>query len=136
MFYQFNLKSITLNKLGMSSYSSKLDDTYISEGHYPNLLSKGINRPECGAGVVPIIQQISHNPLCFKNKLSDIILRHFPQVLPLKPSTRIFAGTDADQTEGKFTVYIRYFGYDSCTGALITFNWVLTAAHCYVPQKL
>ena len=111
----------------------RIDETYISEGKYPQLLSKGINRPECGAGIVPDICVITYSTSCFKNNYSDTIWYYFPKDPYKTVSTRIYSGSDAGYDEAPFAVYIKYIRDMSgvCSGALIALDWVVTAAHCY-----
>ena len=119
-----------------------IDETYLIEGKYPQYLSKGINRPECGTGIVPQFQTIIYNSSCFQNKYTDKDWYYFPRDPRQQTvSTRIFNGSKADYVDATFAVHIQYvkkvYGLrhqQACSGVLITFNWVMTSAHCYEPQ--
>ena len=79
---------------------------------------------------------------CFRNKNQNKTVFDLRGVMYLRENkNRIVFGWNADYHEAPWAVYIRQqikiFEDDTgttlgfCTGVLITFQWVLTAAHCY-----
>ena len=138
--------------LQMKSNSIELLGTYclfVGVGEYPDY-SSGIphfNHPLCGIGNASGVYVISFNKKCFgkeyKNKtIVDISTEpHFDgeegEVL-----SRVFKGRNAKKGEAPWVVYIHIqtvkkqsmlgteYEYASCTGTLLTFEWVITSAHC------
>ena len=121
-------------------------------GDYPDYKSSDVNLKECGFGLIPEYYNITLKSICFDNEYRDsnenlfelFVLRKNIErnrqmntrgLNELWPSARIFNGPDAEYGEAPWTVYLEFrrFGLysQSCTGVLITFEWVLTAAHCF-----
>ena len=118
-------------------------------GVYPNHLRFDINLPECGMTYVPTVHNISFDNKCARNKypFKTYYDSEGNNLLFEKPSIdltqqRIISGRETVQGEAPWTLLltnavplVRYkVGY--CTASLITFEWVLTAAHCVVGYVL
>ena len=96
----------------------------------------GINQRECGLRYKPKQFEITYNQKCFKNKNPKLILlQHSTPFIEVLPENRLDRGSivTADYHESPWTVNVREVGWESpldCTGVLISFQWVLTAAIC------
>ena len=109
----------------------------MSIGYYPNYIKFGINLPECGLGGVPKYIDIPYQKGCFptnyvrySNKSTMVIGRQYSEHKISKTLSRIYLGRDAVTGESPWTVLIRKKDGIECSGVLVTFQWVLTAAHC------
>ena len=114
-------------------------ETSVPIGNYPNCTHLDINLPECGLRFVPKVYNISYDQnKCFGNQYSPKILYDIERnnLFFEKKSTegRIYEGTQVAWGESPWTVQVTnevgVTDYGWCTGSLITFEWVLTAAHC------
>ena len=99
-------------------------------------MSYDINQRECGLSYKPTEIPIHFDRKCFSNAYQNqTVLYIFLPTLSVFNETynRIYNGFDAEEWEAPWTVYIifntRYESF-TCTGVLVTFQWVLTSAHC------
>ena len=109
---------------------------FVSVGDYSNESIPGLNAPECGLSVKPIVFKLSLNKKCFPTKYENktVIFFDKPEVNP-QINQRIYKGVDVRHAyESPWAVYVGPVHWFSkarvCTGVLIT-SWVLTAAHCF-----
>ena len=113
-------------------------------GNYPEHLRFGVNHPFCGLSEVPTLHTYEYNrKKCFRNKypvekLYDIEGNNVIYEERQKTQPRIYKGIETELGEAPWAVSIAasYKNKSSnesqtiCTGALITFEWVVTASHC------
>ena len=138
----FKLKSqnIWLNFIFIAT-----DCLFVSVGDYRGY--EGVNGMDCGLRYKTEIHNISRSNKCFKKATEDEELIVFPNhqtqfITKLDQiSSRIYNGRDERKGESPWTVRLFFefrrdaFGRveeytDVCSGSLITYQWILTAAHC------
>ena len=114
-------------------------ETKFPIGNYPEYRRYDINLPECGLRYVPTIYNVSfENNTCFKNdylpqSYYDLTSNnlHFAKK---RTENRVYDGHSVGWGEAAWAVEIitswHVLDISKCTGTLITFEWVLTGAHC------
>ena len=117
---------------------------FLKVGDYPEFRKYDINLEECGLRYKPIKIKIYYNRKCFKSENTNKTILHFEvmDIFCSSADTRIVFGSDAEYHEAPWALFLKgqitskYSGIGitltACTGVLITFQWVLTAAHCYL----
>ncbi len=106
---------------------------FVSVGEYPDYQDLDVNLPECGFNSIPIIYEIHFPSNCIRNQIKNKTVFGFDtnrNTLRQNTSERIFLGQNTKYGESPWTVLVK-ISHGVCTGVLITFQWVLTTAHCY-----
>ena len=113
---------------------------YVRVGEYPEYKKYGINQKYCGLRFEPKEIELKFGKKCFNDPFNQLnnktiwdiegVTQQFESV-----NNRVFKGADAEYSEAPWSVFItnrwgNIFDEGSCSGVLIAFNWVLTAAHC------
>ena len=123
---------------------------FVEVGEYPHQsYIPHLNHPLCGIGNITSVYVVSFNKQCFGNEYKN---KTFVDISTEPQSgeegqvlSRIFKGRNAKKGEAPWTVYIhKRFARNVhvqgatfeeiktsyCTGSLLTFEWVITSAHC------
>ena len=114
-----------------------MNGLYVEVGKYPEYKRYDINLKECGLKFKPTEIQIHFNSKCFSNKYINKTILDVEGVAQQTQSvdSRIFKGRNAGHYEAPWALYLdrkeAYLAQGGCSAVLITFQWVLTAAHCY-----
>ena len=108
---------------------------FVGIGDYSEYEIQDLNHRYCGLRNKPKLLDIYFDKKCFSNKYENQTIFDVEIVEKRKYSTnnRIINGRRADRTESPWSVFIsiRYQNESiGCTGVLLTFQWVLTTAHC------
>ena len=115
---------------------------HVKVGEYPEYKSYDINLRECGLSYKPTEIQLHFDRKCFSNVYQNqTVLDTKGVILNSATSDRIYNGREAKYWESPWAVYLEYYFSKnesgktiwyivSCSGVLVTFQWVLSSAHC------
>ena len=120
-----------MNILKTDFFDRGTDGLFASMGNYSEQMKDDLNLPECGFGLVPIYFKISYEKQCFSRSYPNktLIIFHKWKGGVGKVSSRIYQGREARVGDSPWTVFLD-FEKGVCSGVLITYEWVLTSAHC------
>ena len=123
----------------------EINGLFVEVGNYPDSIKDDINLPECGLGFLPRV--ISYGNSCYQKSYAN--KTYAPNVkhkysIPGQVLSRIYQGRTAMMGEAPWVIRLelttrrrseqRYKtageNKTTCTGVLVTFEWVLTAANC------
>lgn len=109
----------------------------VRPGNYPELLSEGVNHPECGQRYLTRPHKLYFNRKCFLNELTESTYWDIDLTRDeFNIAKRIVGSEQAEYAESPWTVILtqqlfRFIPTSDCTGVLIALDWAMTAAHCH-----